>query len=64
VTDFLAAIALLFVLEGLLFAAFPAASRQAMKTAADMPDASLRSVGLVSAVIGIVALGVVRYFLP
>jgi uncharacterized protein YjeT (DUF2065 family) len=61
--DFLAATALVFVFEGLLFAAFPAASRRVMSTTVAMHDSQLRTVGLISAVVGLLALGVVRYLL-
>jgi hypothetical protein len=58
--DFLAALALLFVIEGLLFAAFPNATRRAMLEAAKTPDDLVRKIGIVCAAVGIVALWVVR----
>ncbi|MGL4243088.1 MAG: DUF2065 domain-containing protein [Beijerinckiaceae bacterium] len=58
--DFLAALALLFVIEGLLFAAFPNATRRAMLEAAKTPDDMVRKIGIVCAVVGIAALYVVR----
>ncbi|MFM9976328.1 MAG: DUF2065 domain-containing protein [Beijerinckiaceae bacterium] len=61
--DFLAALALLLVIEGLLFAAFPNATRRAMLEAANTPDSFVRKVGIASAVIGIGALYVVRRLL-
>jgi hypothetical protein len=58
--DFLAALALLFVIEGLLFAAFPNATRRAMLEAAKTPDDLVRKIGIVCAMVGIAALWVVR----
>ena len=58
--DFLAALALLFVIEGLLFAAFPNATRRAMLEASKTPDIFVRRIGIVCAVGGIVALYIVR----
>jgi uncharacterized protein len=59
-SDFLAALALVLVLEGLLFAAFPNATRKAMLEAAQTPDSVVRRVGLVCAVLGIFGLFLVR----
>jgi hypothetical protein len=58
--DFLAALALLFVIEGLLFAAFPNATRRAMLEAARTPDDLARKIGIICAAAGIVGLYVVR----
>jgi uncharacterized protein len=58
--DFLAALALLFVIEGLLFAAFPNATRRAMLEAAKTPDDLVRKIGIVCAVVGVAGLWVVR----
>jgi uncharacterized protein len=58
--DFLAALALLFVIEGLLFAAFPNATRRAMLEAAKTPDEMVRKIGIVCAVVGIAGLYLVR----
>jgi uncharacterized protein YjeT (DUF2065 family) len=59
-SDFLVAIGLVFVLEGLLFAAFPDAAKRAMVSAAETPAQTLRVVGLVSAVLGIAAVWLIR----
>jgi uncharacterized protein len=61
--DFLAALALLLVIEGLLFAAFPNATRRAMLEASQTPNTLVRKIGIVSAVVGIVALYAVRRLL-
>ncbi|MES2907250.1 MAG: DUF2065 domain-containing protein [Pseudomonadota bacterium] len=58
--DFFAAFSLLLVLEGLFYAAFPNAMRNAMNTVLSLPDTTLRRYGFVSAVIGLVALYFVR----
>ncbi len=59
-TDFLIGIGILFVLEGLMFAASPAWMRRAMKSALVTPDNILRIVGIVSAVVGLLLIWVVR----
>jgi uncharacterized protein len=61
--DFLAALALLLVIEGLLFAAFPNATRRAMLEASQTPDGMVRKIGLISAVVGIISLYAVRRLL-
>ena len=50
--DFLIGVGILFVLEGLMFAASPAWMRRAMKSALATPDNILRVVGIGSAVVG------------
>ncbi|MDO9411154.1 MAG: DUF2065 domain-containing protein [Pseudolabrys sp.] len=59
-TDFLAALALLFVIEGLVFAAFPAHAKKAMQSAVETPEATLRVIGIGSAVIGVLAVWLIR----
>ena len=59
-SDFLAALGLLFVFEGLLFAAFPAQAKHAMVSALQTPDGTLRAIGLVLAIFGVLALWLVR----
>jgi uncharacterized protein len=58
--DFVVAIGLVLALEGLLFAAFPGAAKQAMASVLETPDAILRGVGIASAAIGIVLIWLVR----
>jgi uncharacterized protein len=58
--DFLVALGLVLVLEGLLFAAAPVLAKRAMTNAIETPDSTLRVVGIVSAVIGIAAIWLVR----
>ena len=59
-TDFLVGLGILFVLEGLMFAASPAWMRRAMKSALATPDNLLRIVGLGSAVVGLLLIWFVR----
>jgi len=58
--DFLAAIGLVFVIEGLVFAAFPAQAKRAMQSVLETPEASLRLIGIYSAVVGVVVVWLVR----
>jgi|SRR5712664_962386 uncharacterized protein YjeT (DUF2065 family) len=59
--DFLIGLGILFVLEGLLFAASPAWMRRAMKSALATPDNILRVVGIGSAVAGLILIWLVRH---
>jgi len=59
-SDFLAALGLVFVIEGLVFAAFPAQAKRAMKSVLETPEASLRVIGLGSALIGVIVVWLVR----
>jgi hypothetical protein len=58
--DFLIGVGILFVLEGLLFAAIPSWMRRAMKSALASPDNMLRIAGIGSAVCGLILIWVVR----
>jgi uncharacterized protein YjeT (DUF2065 family) len=58
--DLFVAIGLVLALEGLLFAAFPGAAKQAMQSVLETPDQMLRAVGIASAVIGIVVIWIIR----
>ena len=51
-TDFLVALGLVFVIEGLLFAAFPDLAKKALVSVTEAPDHFLRIVGIASAVVG------------
>ena len=59
-SDFLAAIGLLFVIEGILLAAFPGGAKRTMAIVLDMPDGPLRLAGIVSALVGVVIVWLVR----
>jgi uncharacterized protein YjeT (DUF2065 family) len=58
--DFLAAVGLVFVIEGLMFAAFPGPAKRAIESVLETPDASLRAIGIGSAVVGLVLVWLVR----
>jgi uncharacterized protein len=59
-SDFLAAIGLFFVIEGIVLAAFPLAVKRAMTAALETPDGRLRVAGLASALIGVLIVWLVR----
>jgi uncharacterized protein len=59
-SDFLAALGLVFVIEGLVFAAFPEAAKRAMSSVLETPDLSLRLIGIGSAVLGVLMVWLVR----
>lgn len=59
--DFLAALGLVLALEGLIFAAFPAAAKRAMAEASEAPTDRMRLVGLISAVVGVLIVWLVRW---
>jgi uncharacterized protein YjeT (DUF2065 family) len=58
--QFLVAIGLVLVIEGLLFAAFPTAAKRLAATAIESPETSLRVAGILSAVLGLVLIWFVR----
>jgi uncharacterized protein YjeT (DUF2065 family) len=58
--DLFIGVGFVLVVEGLLFAAMPQWMRNAMTQALATPDQVLRTVGLVSAVIGLLLIWVVR----
>lgn len=59
-SDFLAALALLLVVEGVVPFANPQALRRMLATMSQLDDQSLRIAGLVSMVMGVVLLYIVR----
>jgi uncharacterized protein len=59
-SDFLVALGLVFVLEGLVFAAGPGAAKRAIASVLEMPDSTLRVIGLVSAVFGVIVVWLAR----
>jgi uncharacterized protein YjeT (DUF2065 family) len=59
-SDFLAALGLVFVIEGLIFAAFPDAAKKAMSSVMETADLSLRLIGLGSAIVGLALVWLVR----
>jgi uncharacterized protein YjeT (DUF2065 family) len=59
-TDFLVALGLVFVFEGLVFAALPGAAKRAMASVLETPEPTLRLIGVVSALIGVAMVWLVR----
>jgi uncharacterized protein YjeT (DUF2065 family) len=59
-SDFLVAIGLVFAIEGILFAAFPEIAKRAVAHVLEAPDTTLRLIGIVSAVLGVVVVWLVR----
>jgi uncharacterized protein YjeT (DUF2065 family) len=59
--DFVVAFGLVFVIEGLLFAAFPAAAKRGLSAMLDTPPSTLRIIGLGGAVIGVGLVWLVRH---
>jgi uncharacterized protein len=58
--DLVAALGLVLAVEGILFAAFPDATRRAMYEASQTPRDRVRIVGLASGVIGVLIVWAVR----
>lgn len=59
-SDLVVAIGLVFVIEGLAYAAFPGAIRRMLRTVEATPDSSLRMTGLLAAVTGLAIVWLVR----
>jgi hypothetical protein len=59
--DFLAAFGLVFVIEGLIFAAVPGPAKRAMMSVIETPEASLRLIGIGSAIVGLLLVWLVRW---
>jgi uncharacterized protein YjeT (DUF2065 family) len=58
--DFIAALGLVLVIEGVAFAAFPAASRRAMAVMMEAADTNLRTAGIAAAVVGVLVVWLAR----
>jgi uncharacterized protein YjeT (DUF2065 family) len=58
--DFLVAVGLVFVIEGLVFAAFPQVARLVVTVITETPEPVLRTVGLGSAIAGVVFVWLLR----
>jgi hypothetical protein len=59
-TDFLVALGLVFVIEGIVFAAFPAHAKKAVAAVTEAPEANLRLIGVGSAILGLIIVWLVR----
>jgi len=58
--DFIAALGLVFAIEGLLFAAIPHLAKEALRSASETPADRMRLIGLASAVLGVVIVWLAR----
>ena len=58
--EFIVAIGLVLVIEGLLFAAFPRAAKRLAASAIESPESSLLVAGIASAVFGIILIWFMR----
>jgi uncharacterized protein len=59
-TDFLVALALVFVIEGVIYTLFPDAMKRMMAQVIPLPSSLLRSVGLAAVGLGVVAIWLIR----
>lgn len=59
-TDVFVAIGLILVIEGLLYALFPASMKKIMAAAMQQPETELRQAGLIAAVIGVVIIYLIK----
>ena len=59
-SDFLVALGLVFVIEGLIFAVSPSSAKNAMAHVLDTADGPLRLVGIGSAVLGVILVWLIR----
>lgn len=59
-TEFIAALALAMVLEGLLYAAFPEQMKRALLALLETPPSTIRVVALTIATVGLIVLFMVR----
>ena len=60
--DFIVAVGLVLVLEGLMFAGFPGFVRARMRDVLEAGEGAMRLIGLASAVIGVLIVFLVRHF--
>ncbi|MDG1708588.1 MAG: DUF2065 domain-containing protein [Emcibacteraceae bacterium] len=51
--DFIVAIGMVLVIEGILYALFPVSMRNMIKMALELPEKKLRQAGLIAAIIGV-----------
>jgi len=58
--DFIAALGLVFAIEGIRFAAVPNLAKDALRSAAETPVDRMRLIGIGSAVLGVVLVWLVR----
>lgn len=58
--DLVVGLALVLVIEGVLYAAFPEAMKKMLEAAREMPPSTLRTAGLVSAAVGVGIVWLIR----
>ena len=58
--DFATALALVLVIEGLLYALFPEATQRMMRIALEAPPSVLRNGGLAAAILGFIVVWLIR----
>ena len=58
--DFIAALGLVFAIEGILFAAIPHLAEDALRSAAETPVDRMRLIGIGSAVLGVILVWLAR----
>jgi uncharacterized protein YjeT (DUF2065 family) len=58
--DFIAALGLVFAIEGILFAAIPHLAKDALRSAAETPVDRMRLIGIGSAVLGVILVWLAR----
>ena len=59
-SDLIVGLAMVFVIEGMLYALFPARMRIMVQQMVNMPDSMLRNVGLASLGVGVFVVWLVR----
>ena len=61
-SDLIVALGLVFVIEGALYALFPKAMRRIMSQALEVPATTLRTMGLIAAIVGFCVVWIVRVY--
>lgn len=59
-SDLFAALGLVLAIEGVLFAGFPGAAKKAGENMLRTPETTLRTIGIVSAIVGVAIVWMVR----
>ncbi len=59
--DFLVALGLMFVIEGILCAAFPVHLKKSLQLVEKMNESAMRITGIICAVLGLIFVAVVRF---
>lgn len=59
-SDLLTALALVLVIEGVIYALFPSTMQRMMAAVIELPPTVLRSGGLIAAILGVLAVWLIR----